>query len=55
MKCPECQFDNREGVRFREKSFVRTELMRPARGGYDLSVQAMGTWTINLTWNSIVL
>ena len=32
MKCPQCQFDNREGVRFCEKCGVRMELVCPACG-----------------------
>jgi uncharacterized membrane protein YvbJ len=32
MKCPKCQFDNREGVRFCEKCGVRMEIVCPACG-----------------------
>ena len=32
MKCPKCQFDNREGVKFCEKCGVRMEIFCPACG-----------------------
>jgi predicted amidophosphoribosyltransferase len=32
MKCPKCQFDNREGVKFCEKCGARMELVCPSCG-----------------------
>ena len=29
MKCPECQFENREGIKFREKCGVKLQLICP--------------------------
>ncbi|MGO8990135.1 MAG: double zinc ribbon domain-containing protein [bacterium] len=38
MKCPKCQFENREGIKFCEKCGFKLELVCPACGPKSLQI-----------------